>query len=132
LVVAALAASIAGFAVGVVVLASGSQASRPATPPADVYAQLAQQLKAHLQPLVPGPLATKVGRPLKAPNIQIPQQNGYSCAVATTNGCSLHPCIKYVQSASVTVDAAAVVAQTSSTSCRNAKAVPRAIPINAP
>ena len=131
--VAALAASVAVVGAVVVVLSNGGRASRPATRPADVYTQLAQQLKGHLHPLVPGPLATEIGRPLKAPNIQIPQQNGYSCAIATTNGCSLHPCVKYVQSAVVAVAAEATVAQTASTGCRGAaNAAPRAIPINAP
>lgn len=126
--VAALVASTAAVAVGVVVLASGSQSSRAATRPADVYTQLAQQLKAHLQPLV-----TVVTR--NAPNIQIPREqlNGYSCAVATANGCSLHPCTKYVQSTGVAVSASAAIAQTASTGCRKtANAVPRTIPINAP
>jgi hypothetical protein len=134
LVVAALAASTAVVAVGVVVLTSGSQSSRPATRPVDVYAQLAQQLKGHLQPLVPGVLATNIGRPLKAVprDLQVPL-NGYSCAVATTNGCSLHPCTKFVQSTGVAVSASAAIAQAASTGCRNtANALPRAIPINAP
>jgi hypothetical protein len=127
--VAALAASIAVVAVGVVVLASGSQASRPATHPADVYAQLAQQLKAQLKPLVP--VATA-----KAPNVQIPRDlqaplNGYSCAVATTNGCSLHPCVKYVLVE--TYGAVPAVSSATTPSCRGAaQAVPRTIPINAP
>jgi hypothetical protein len=128
LVVAALAVSIAVVAVGVVLLTNGSQASRPATPRADVYTQLAQQLKRHLQPLV-----TVVTR--KAPNIQIPQQNGYSCAIATTSGCSLHPCVRYAyaQTAVPYDNGAPVVSATGTSSCRKAaNAVPRAIPINAP
>jgi hypothetical protein len=127
--VAALAASTAVVVVGVIVLTSGSQSSRTATRPVDVYARLAQQLKGHLQPLV----SVAAAKALKAPNIQIPQQNGYSCAIATTNGCSLHPCTKYVQSTGVAVSASAAIAQTASTGCRKAaNAVPRTIPITAP
>ena len=99
---AVLAISIAVVAVGVVVLTSGGQAARPATQLPDAYTRLAQQLKGHLRPLVGALSAPKK----QAPSIQVPQQQGYSCAIASTNGCSLHPCIKYVQSAGVAVDAA--------------------------
>jgi hypothetical protein len=67
-----------------------------------------------------------------APNLQVPQF-GYSCEVASGNGCSLHPCVKYAQSlASAPADVAVVTAATAGHCSSTAKATPRAIPIVAP
>src|SRR5262249_49573837 len=109
LVVAALAASIALVAVAIVAL-TRQGSTRPRATQDDVYTRLARQLEGHLQPLVPVKTATKQ----HAPTIQVPQPQGYSCEVASTNGCSLHPCTKYVQSAGAVVSVAATVAQPAS------------------
>jgi hypothetical protein len=104
------------------------QGSTP--PPAshtDVYTQLAQQLKRHLQPLVVAKTVIKN----HAPTIHVPQQQGYSCELASGNGCSLHPCVKYVQSVGE-VAVAATATATAGRCNRTAKAAPRAVPIVAP
>ena len=126
--VAALASIVV---VAVVVVALTRQGTtQPAAPHADVYKQLVQQLKAHLQPLVPAKPTTK-----RAPSIQAPLQQGYSCDVASGTGCSLHPCVKYAQSvASPPGEVAEAVTSSATTGrCnRTANATPRAIPIVAP
>jgi hypothetical protein len=102
-------------------------ARQESTPPpashTDVYTQLAQQLKRHLRPLVVAKTVIKN----HAPMIQVPQQQGYSCELASGNGCSLHPCVKYVQSVGELA-----VAATAGRCNRTAKAAPRAVPIVAP
>ena len=116
-----MVAAVAVLAVGVYAL-TRQGSTRPPASPADVYTQLAQQLKGHLAPLVPAKTTTKK----QAPTIQVPPQQGYSCEVASGTGCSLHPCVKYAQ-------ADDVVAAASAGGCNNtAKATPRAIPIVAP
>jgi hypothetical protein len=126
LVVAALAASIALVAVAVVALTRQGSTR----PPADVYTRLAQQLKGHLPPLVPAKAITK-----HAPSIQVPPLQGYSCETASTNGCSLHPCVKYAVQ-QVAVPAGPGVVGTPSASANRctgaAKSTPRAIPISVP
>lgn len=127
LVVAALAAAVAVAAVAVVAFI-GQRTTRPPATHADVYKQLAQQLKGHLQPLVPAKATTK-----HAPSIQVPMPQGYSCEVASTNGCSLHPCVKYARSlASPPGDLAVATAVTTGRCNSTANATPRAIPIVAP
>ena len=117
-----MVAAVAVLAVGVYAL-TRQGSTRPPASPADVYTQLAQQLKGHLAPLVPAKTTTKK----QAPTIQVPPQQGYSCEVASGTGCSLHPCVKYAQAAGN------VVAAASAGGCNNtAKATPRAIPIVAP
>jgi hypothetical protein len=121
-VVAALAASIALFVVGVVAL-SGRGTTRPPASNADVYTQLAQQLKGHLRSLVPRKASQKY-----APPIQVPP-TGYSCEVASGTGCALHPCIKYAQSV---VSVTAATAVTPGRCNGTARASPRTVPIVAP
>jgi hypothetical protein len=123
---AALAASIALVAVAVVAL-TGRGTTRPPASSADVYTRLAQQLKGHLAPLVPTTTTTKK----HAPTIQVPQQQGYSCEIASGTGCSLHPCVKYAQSVSE-VAVASTATATAGRCNGTANAVPRAVPIVAP
>ena len=130
MVAAALAASIGLVAVAVIAL-TGRGTTRPPASSADVYTRLAQQLKGHLVPLVPANTST-----LKhAPTIRIPQQQGYSCEIASGTGCSLHPCVKYAQSVSEVAVAATATSTATATAGRcngTANAVPRAVPIVAP
>jgi hypothetical protein len=120
-------AAVAVLAVGVFALTRHGSTPRPASH-ADVYTQLAQQLKGHLRPLVPAKATTK-----HAPTIQVPQQQGYSCEVASGTGCSLHPCVKYAQSVGDVSVAATATASATAGRCNNtAKATPRAVPIAAP
>ena len=82
-------------------------------------------------PLVPANPSTKKD----APTIQIPQQQGYSCEIASGAGCSPHPCVKYAQSVSevaVTATATATAAAAAGRCNGTANAVPRAVPIVAP
>jgi hypothetical protein len=130
LVVVALAASIALVAVAVVAL-TRQGSTRPRATQVDVYTRLARQLKGHLQPLVPVKTATK----RHAPTIQVPPPQGYSCDVASTNGCSLHPCTKYaVQQVAVPVGpgVAATPSAGSGHCTGTAKSTPHAIPISVP
>ena len=131
----ALAASIVVVVVAVVAV-TGRGTTRPPTSRADIYTQLARQLKGHLKPLVGALTTTK-----HAPTIQVPQQQGYSCEVASGTGCSLHPCVKYAESvgevaATATATAAATATATATATaggCNStAKATPRATPITAP
>jgi hypothetical protein len=127
---AALAASIALVAVAVVAL-TGRGTTRPPASSADVYTRLAQQLKGHLAPLVPTTTTTKK----HAPTIQVPQQQGYSCEIASGTGCSLHPCVKYAQSVGEVAVVATATATATATAGRcngTANAAPRAVPIAAP
>jgi hypothetical protein len=127
LVVAAVAATIAMVAVAVVAF-TGRATTQPSASHADVYTQLAQQLKGHLAPLVPAKTTTK-----HAPSIQVPQQQGYSCEVASSTGCSLHPCVRYAQPVALPPGDVAVVTSVTTSRCSGtAKATPRAIPIVAP
>jgi hypothetical protein len=122
---AAVAASIA--VVVAVVAFTGRGNTQPTASHADVYKQLAQQLKRHLAP-VPAKTTTK-----HAPTIQVPQQQGYSCEVASGTGCSLHPCVRYAQSVALAPgDVAEATSVTTSRCNSTAKATPRAIPIVAP
>jgi hypothetical protein len=73
LVVAAVAAS---MAVVLTVLGLTLGGTRPPATQADVYTRLAQQLKRHLLPLVPGKATTK-----RAPSIPVPPAQGYTCEV---------------------------------------------------
>lgn len=117
--VAALAASIAVLVMAAVVL-SGRGTTRPPTSNADVYTQLAEQLKGHLRSLVPMKASQKYALPLQVP------PTGYSCEVASGRGCELHPCIKYAQSV------VSVTAVTSGRCDSTASAMPRTVPIVAP
>jgi hypothetical protein len=73
----------------------------PPAPKADVYSKLARQLKQRLLPL-PAPGLRTAPKSSNVPR-SIPHalaHNGYSCEIASANGCSLHPCVRYVQSGS--------------------------------
>ena len=129
LVVVAVATSLAVVAAAVIAL-TRQGSSRPSTSQADVYTQLAQQLKRHLRPLVSAKVSVK-----HAPTIQIPQQQGYSCEVASGTGCSLRPCVKYaIEQMAVPANSAnpAIGSTTSGHCASTGKATPRAIPIVAP
>jgi hypothetical protein len=130
LVLAGLAVSIAGIAVAVAALSHGTRTTSPPAKQGDVYSRLVAQLKQHIKPLVP---ATPPGKVVVPPAIQRQlQQNGYSCAVATSSGCSPHPCIEYAASGTVPPNGA-VVSPAAATQCRSqANAVPRQIPISGP
>jgi hypothetical protein len=114
-------AAAAVLAVGVFALTRHTSPPTPASHP-DVYQQLTQQLKRHLQPLAPLKATTK-----HAPTIQVPPPQGYSCEAASGAGCSLHPCVKYAQAVG-----AAVAAVTANRCSPTANATPRAVPIAAP
>lgn len=127
--VAAFAASIAVVAVAVVALTRQGGTRSPASH-ADVYTRLAHQLKGHLRPLVPAKAITK-----HAPTIQVPTPQGYGCEIASSAGCSLHPCVRYAVE-SVAVPAGPGVAVTPSVSlgrCSGTvKSTPHTVPISGP
>jgi hypothetical protein len=106
LIVVVLAGSVAGVIVAAAVMANGPRAT---------VATSRSTLKVR-----------------HAPHLQVPPF-GYSCEVASGNGCSLHPCVKYAQSlASAPADVAVVTSAAPGRCSSNAKATPRAIPIVAP
>jgi hypothetical protein len=106
LVVVALSGSVAGVIVAAAVMASGPRATVPTS--------------------------RSIPKVRHAPDIQAPQF-GFSCEVASGNGCSLHPCVKYAQSlASASADVAVVTAATANRCSSTARATPGAIPIATP
>jgi hypothetical protein len=127
-VVAAVAAAIAVVVAVAVVAFTGRGTTQPTASRADVYEQLVQQLKGHLAPLAPAKTTTK-----HVPTIHVPQQQGYSCEVASGTGCSLHPCVRYAQSVAMPPGDVAEATPVTTSRCNStAKATPRAIPIVAP
>jgi hypothetical protein len=123
LVLAALAVSVAGVAMAVVALSQDHPA-----PKADIYSRLAQQLRQHLKPLVAPSRGVATGRSRALNAVPSVQQNGYSCAIATSTGCSLHPCIEYARSAALPPNGAATIVPAAPSRCADKiKALPRAI-----
>jgi hypothetical protein len=135
-VVAVLAVVLVGVGVAVLLSSRGAPApskSAAATAPAGVYARLAGQLKQQLPALFPPRLQVpQAGKPRTvvvphAPNIDV-APSGYSCAVATGNSCSLHPCTVYAQAQGAIESPTPAVAP-GTTACISTAKAPRTIPI---